>query len=52
VANLSCDLETLTQAQQASRAWIDAHGSDDTPEAEALRQRIGELFRRSAGTMN
>ena len=52
VANLSCDLETLKQAQIASAAWIDAHGSDDTPEAKALRDRISDLFQRSQGTMN
>jgi len=52
VANLSCDLETLKQAQQASAAWIDTHGSDDTAEAKALRDRISDLFQRSQGTMN
>ena len=52
VANLSCDLETLKQAQSASAAWIDAHGSDDTAEAKALRNRISDLFLRSQGTMN
>ena len=52
VANLSCDLQTLKEAQAASAAWIDAHGSEGTPEANALRSRIGELFRRSQGTMN
>ena len=52
VASLSCDLQTLKQAQQASSDWINAHGSDDTPEASALRQRIRELFLRSQGTMN
>lgn len=52
VANLSCDLQTLKQAQQASSQWINAHGSEDTPEARALRSRIRELFNRSQGTMN
>ncbi len=52
VASLSCDLETLKQAQAASAAWIDEHGSDDTPEAKALRDRISDLFQRSQGTMN
>ena len=52
VANLSCDLQTLTQAQQASKQWIETEGTADTPEALALRRRIGELFRRSQGTMN
>ena len=52
VANLSCDLLTLKQAQQASADWIDAQGTADTPEAKALRDRIGQLFLRSQGTMN
>ncbi len=52
VANLSCDLQTLTQAQQASKDWIETQGTADTPEANALRRRIGELFTRAEGTMN
>lgn len=52
VASLSCDLETLTQAQQASAAWIDLHGTDKTPEADALRSRIRSLFSRGGGVMN
>ena len=52
VASLSCDLMTLKQAQQASTDWINAHGTDTTPEALALRSRISELFQRSQGTMN
>jgi len=52
VANLSYDLATLKQAQQASAEWIEAYGTSDAPEAEALRLRIGELFRRAEGTMN
>ena len=52
VANLSCDMQTLKQAQQASAHWIDTQGTADTPQAQALRSRIAELFRRSQGTMN
>ena len=52
VASLSCDLETLKQAQEASVQWIEAHGTDNTPEAIALRERISALFQRSQGTMN
>ncbi len=52
VANLSMDLQTLKEAQAASAAWINDHGTADTPEGIALRQRIGELFRRSQGTWN
>ena len=52
VADLSCDLTTLKDAQTASAQWIEEHGTEDTPEANALRQRIGELFARSEGTMN
>ena len=52
VADLSFDLETLKQAQQASADWIDQYGASDLPEAQALRERIGELFLRAEGTMN
>ena len=52
VANLSCDLQTLKAAQQASADWIDREGAADTPESEALRTRIAQLFARSEGTMN
>ena len=52
VANLSYDLTTLKQAQQASADWIDRYGTSDTPEAMALRDRIGDLFQRAEGTMN
>ena len=52
VANLSYDLATLKQAQQASANWIDAHGASDAAEAVALRERIGDLFLRAEGTMN
>ena len=52
VADLSFDLATLKEAQQASADWIDAQGTADTPEARALRERIGELFLRAEGTMN
>ena len=52
VANLSCDLQTLKDAQAASAEWIDTYGTSDAPEAAALRSRIGELFRRAEGTMN
>ena len=52
VASLSCDLQTLKQAQQASSDWIDTEGTADTPEGRALRERIGDLFLRAEGTMN
>ena len=52
VANLSYDLQTLKDAQAASAQWIDDFGTSDTPEAVALRGRIGELFARAEGTMN
>jgi ATP-dependent DNA helicase RecG len=52
VANLSCDLDTLKQAQAASAQWIETHGTDDTAEAQALRVRVAALFERSQGTMN
>ena len=52
VADLGCDLAAMKGAQQASADWIDAYGASDTPEANALRQRISDLFARSEGTMN
>ena len=52
VADLSCDLKTLHQAQEASKMWIETWGTKKTPEAEELRRRIGELFRRTEGTIN
>ncbi len=52
VADLGSGLETLKEAQAASVRWIEEQGTLDTPEARALRQRIGELFARSEGTMN
>lgn len=52
VADLGCDLAAMKDAQQASADWIDAYGASDTPEVNALRERIGDLFARSEGTMN
>ena len=52
VANLSCDLQTLKAAQQASVEWIEQEGTADTPESEALRRRIAALFARTQGTLN
>ena len=52
VADLSMDLQTLKDAQAASAQWIDSFGTEDTPEARALRARIGDLFQRAEGTMN
>ena len=51
-ADLSMDLTTLKQAQQASAYWIDTQGTLDNPEGIALRKRIGTLFLRAEGTMN
>ncbi len=52
VADLSCDLQTLKDAQEASARWIDTEGTADTPQAQALRHRVAELFARSQNTMN
>ena len=52
VANLSCDLETLKLAQQASVDWINAHGTENSPENAALHSRIQELFLRAKDTIN
>ena len=52
MASLVVDLQTLKDAQAASTYWIDESGTAQTPESQALRRRIGELFKRSQGTMN
>ena len=52
VASLSCDMQTLKEAQQASVQWIEQEGGAKTPQGEALRNRIGQLFTRAEGTMN
>ena len=52
MANLGSDLETLSVAQNASKDWIERHGTSDAPEAVALRKRIAALFERAEGTMN
>ena len=52
VANLACDLATLKQAQEASAEGINTAGTANTPEGEALRARIRQLFLRAEGTMN
>ena len=52
MGNLGTDLTTLQQAQQAAVTWIDTQGTGNTPEAEALRRRIGALFREGGPAMN
>ena len=52
VADMNMDLDTLRQAQAASAQWIDQWGDSDLPEAQALRERISQLFQRSQGTLN
>ena len=52
VADLSFDLQSLKEAQAAAVEWIEQFGTTDTPEAAALRNRIGQLFSRAEGTMN
>ena len=52
VADPGLELPLLQQAQQAAADWIDRCGTAQTPEAAALRQRVGALFARTEGTMN
>ena len=52
VASMNFDLPTLKAAQEASVYWIETLGTSETKEANALRVRIAELFRRAEGTMN
>ena len=51
-ANLSMDLSLLKEAQAAAAQWIDQHGHEDTPEAEALRRRIAALFEDTGVVLN
>ena len=51
-ANLSMDVALLQQAQTAAKEWIEAHGDEDTPEAMALRARIGSMFEDGSVAMN
>ena len=39
-------------SKETFQSWIEQEGTGENPEARALRQRIGELFRRAQGTMN
>ena len=52
VADLSLDMATLRDAQQASKEWIERFGQSDSKEARALRERVAALFARAEGTMN
>ena len=52
VADLSLDMATLRDAQQASKEWIERFGQSDSKEARALRERVVALFARAEGTMN
>ena len=52
VADLNFDLQSLKEAQAAAVEWIEQFGTTDTPEAAALRDRIGQLFARAEGPMN
>lgn len=51
-ANLSMDMGLLKEAQTAAAQWIDAHGDENTPEADALRRRIGALFQETGVVLN
>ena len=52
MANLAEDMTTLQQAQQAAAAWIEHQGTEDSSQAEALRERIAKLFSQADGAMN
>ena len=43
---------TFDNKRIVSAQWIEEYGTSDRLEAQALRQRIGELFQRAEGTMN
>lgn len=48
VANLNLDLETLQQAQEASKVWIEA----GAPDGESMMERVRELFSDTGQVLN
>lgn len=52
LADPTCDMALLQQAQSAAKQWIETEGTSDTSESIALRARVGETLRRAEGTLN
>ncbi len=52
VADLSGDLRTLTQAQQAAQALLEADPGLELPEHQPVRARVRELFRDTPDIFN
>ncbi len=52
IADLSYDMDILRQAQNASISTLEEDPSLSSPDNRKLRERIGELFSKSAGYFN
>ena len=52
IADLSCDMRLLDEAQTAAKALLAEDGALEKTENRALRRRIGELFELNAEALN
>ncbi|MBR5217662.1 MAG: ATP-dependent DNA helicase RecG, partial [Oscillospiraceae bacterium] len=52
IADLSCDMRLLDEAQTAAKALLAEDGALEKAENRALRRRIGELFELNAEALN
>ena len=52
IADLSCDMQLLDEAQAAAKAWMSAHPELQDPESLPLRRRIEALFAVNAEGLN
>lgn len=52
IADLSCDMRLLDEAQSAAKDWMAAHPELNDPESLPLRRRIEELFAVNAEGLN
>ena len=52
IADLSCDMRLLDEAQAAAKAWMSAHPELQDPESLPLRRRIEALFAVNAEGLN
>ena len=52
IADLSCDMALLDEAQQAAKGWMADDPTLERPESGPLRERIETLFAVNAEGMN
>ena len=52
IADLSCDMRLLDEAQQAAKDWTAQDPTLEKPESRMLRQRIEALFAVKAEGLN